>query len=255
MSHPPAAASSKDLIQDTDKVSSSDLTGYVSSCAIIAEVAELDNTPLVLMPPPDVSHAPMCRKRTVKVDEFGLSAAQRRKQIKLLQKLQRKHKRFQDKAPDAAASTALAFDKEDPVHSEAQVGDGCDNMSPVSMSPNPSNCFKASTEPLQHHVPSDSTAFGENLQKRRRGRPSNLSRGINNSEIQRRPVGQLRTGEKQNSKKKIDWPSSPGPDVSCQAGCDNHAIARFSCGHTFCGTCLSGVRKHQKKKKTDVQKL
>jgi hypothetical protein len=55
--------------------------------------------------------------------------------------------------------------------------------------------------------------------------------------------------------KYLEWPIIARGDALCQAGCENSADAHFSCSHDFCNQCLSGIRRHQKKKKSDSQKL
>ena len=53
----------------------------------------------------------------------------------------------------------------------------------------------------------------------------------------------------------MEWPSASEPHKFCLVGCGNEASAHFSCSHDFCSECLVGIRKFQKKKKPESDKL
>jgi hypothetical protein len=53
-----------------------------------------------------------------------------------------------------------------------------------------------------------------------------------------------------------EWPIIPRSGEICDLSwCDNRADAHFNCSHFFCSSCLVCIRKHQKSKKPDSDKL
>ena len=253
--------SESSVVNSLDVVSAS-----IRSSAIVSEVLEPASTPCVSM--------------NLEPDEFGLSQSARRKQIKLMEKHQRRFKKIQDKiarntslALNAVVASTLALDQRVAGNSAAQkrssamdsnalfgidadgliqfdARDSCDDMSSNQL-----DSVDKGMDRLQHHSSSVSSELCDDFKKT--GKHSGRTfRGTVDNGLQRRKNVHQHNINKERSMKTIpEWPSIPKPGIICQAGCDNPADAHFSCSHYFCGDCLAGVRRHQKKKKPQIQKL
>ncbi len=228
------------------------------------------------------------RKRASRVDDFGLTAAERKIQKKALEKLQLK-------APVARSKSST----EDSSAHNGSNNDHCDFLIDADAVQCPDSQATArfsrsgSVNALSANDPhspakldantgrSDATLrIKEHIEKAVKqgasssGCPSQTSASIT-------PGGEKRQGSaedsshdrctvyvdvhrgsrashrnvKKSKSKNMYWPSTPQMGALCQAGCENHADAHFSCSHDFCSHCLCGIRKHQKKKKSESQKL
>lgn len=202
------------------------------------------------------------RKRASVVDEFGLTKAERKTQLKVLKKIEAL-KKIELKAlavctaSSAAASCAndgceaVDIDLDD---SECQAGEvavhssGADNVYESSR--------VDSRAPATWSANADGTA-----RKSLKGRSSKCnvsSSACNQMQVSDRNDGETRIVDRNSKKsksKKLAWPSVAQTGALCQAGCENRADAHFSCSHDFCSHCLVGIRKHQKTKKSEDQKL
>jgi hypothetical protein len=160
------------------------------------------------------------RKRVSRMDDFGLTAAQRKMQLKALKKMQSKVD-ARSKCSDTTLKNLKGSDRAVKTNEEVKP-----LASSVPNIRDDSECQGSGSDvcPPQNHV--------------------------GNSMLQASPRSVMKAPSKY-----LDWPSVAHGDALCQAGCENSADAHFGCSHDFCNQCLSGIRRHQKKKKSDSQKL
>jgi hypothetical protein len=247
-----ATAFSAGLFLDAAEVSSAGRINSISSIEVISDDSLPCSTPCILVPSPDASRILRRSRRVEEIDKFGLSSSQQREVIKPMEKLQRGLKKVQRRIVDAAVSSALVLDLNDSVFSAAEEQVGRNDV--VLNTPKQRVNSEEMARRSRHHPSSDSTAHGDSLETRV-GRPRKALTEICKVDQHHRPDIQQPSSKNRKSTEGIQWPMVPEPSVICALGCENHAVASFSCSHNFCGSCLCGIRKHQKTKKSEIQKM
>jgi hypothetical protein len=230
---------------------------------------------------------PVARKRAALVDDFGLTAAKRKLQLKALEKLQFKAPVVSSKlsANDSSARNGLNNDHCDfSIDSDATQCPDSQATARLSRSgsvnalltldPHSSEKLDAKTggsdaarkviKRIEKTVkqgasssdcPSPASATITTGVKKRRGSKEGSSHQCTVvDDVLGVSCGSHRNVKKSKSKN-MYWPSTPQMGALCQAGCENQADAHFSCSHNFCSDCLCGIRRHQKKKKSEAQRL
>ena len=218
------------------------------------------------------------------VDEFGLSATQRRLQIQAMTKLQQKlakshgeHSKKRSVGSDVAVAKKRAVDQGEMVLAEI------DSDASTTLNASDSTPVKTAT---------DSTPIKNNLIVRRAKQrtslrsqtclsydsaepllPPSSTSLVNDAQstcyvIHEESLGSMLDDPPQipdfsqqtiiqvkGKGRKLDWPIVPHTSTPCQAGCENLAVAHYSCSHNFCDECLVGIRRHQKTKKSEAEQL
>jgi len=218
------------------------------------------------------------------VDEFGLSATQRRLQMQAMTKLQQKlakshgeHSKKRSVGSDVAVAKKRAVDQGEMVLAEI------DSDASTTLNASDSTPVKTAT---------DSTPIKNNLIVRRAKQrtslrsqtclsydsaepllPPSSTSLVNDAQstcyvIHEESLGSMLDDPPQipdfsqqtiiqvkGKGRKLDWPIVPHTSTPCQAGCENLAVAHYSCSHNFCDECLVGIRRHQKTKKSEAEQL
>jgi hypothetical protein len=274
------------LAPDTDLVAAS--APDTSSVGVLASRTERPSTDDVITDdqrspcaPADIFSNPIvvgAGMRAPNDDEFGLSATQRRLQIQAMAKLQQ---RFTNSRGNH--STELSVGSELTVARKRAL-DEC-QLALSEIDSDASTTLNASDS-----TPTKKTQISARYTKKRTSLRSNASLSHDIAETLSPPfptslvydsqstcnvipeesldrtlcdLRQTPNLHQQNVKKvkekskgrKLDWPTSPCTSTPCQAGCENSAVAHYSCSHNFCDKCLVGIRRNQKTKKSEAEQL